>query len=59
MREIFGKEVVVINVGLDLFAEELEKATVPVQRVAWRPPAQGKKKVQDLLARIKKKKGKE
>jgi hypothetical protein len=31
----------VINVGLDLFADELEAQGAAVERVDWRPPAGG------------------
>jgi FdrA protein len=42
----------VINVGLELFAESLTAQHVPVIHLDWRPPAGGKKHLQDLLERL-------
>ncbi len=42
----------VINVGLELFAESLAAQSVPVIQLDWRPPAGGKKHLQDLLERL-------
>ncbi len=42
----------VINVGLELFAESLRAQAVPVVDLDWRPPAGGKKHLQDLLERL-------
>jgi len=42
----------VINVGLELFAESLAAQHVPVIHLDWRPPAGGKKHLQDLLERL-------
>ncbi|HEV8340121.1 MAG TPA: protein FdrA, partial [bacterium] len=42
----------VINVGLELFAESLAAQSVPVIHLDWRPPAGGKKHLQDLLERL-------
>ena len=41
----------VIHVGLEIFAEELERADVPVVHVDWRPPA-GTRDIAALLARL-------
>jgi hypothetical protein len=35
---LFGAELRVVNVGVDLFAEALSARGVPVSRVDWRPP---------------------
>jgi len=40
----------VINVGLESFAEDLERAAVPVLHVAWAPPAGGEPRKAALLA---------
>ena len=40
-----------INVGLDLFADELEAQGAAVERVDWRPPAGGDD-VAALLAQL-------
>lgn len=42
----------IINVGLELFAESLRAQAVPVVDLDWRPPAGGKKHLQDLLERL-------
>ena len=38
---LLGRPLRVANVGLDLFADELDRQGVPVTRVDWRPPAEG------------------
>ena len=43
------REVVVINIGLEIFAEDLERAGVPVVRMDWRPPAGGDHHLISLL----------
>jgi hypothetical protein len=40
-QEIFGTELHVANVGLDLFADTLAAQGIEPVRVAWRPPADG------------------
>lgn len=42
----------VVNVGLALFAEELEIQRVEVIHVDWRPPAGGDPRLVALLARL-------
>jgi hypothetical protein len=42
----------VVNVGLDLFADELARLGVPVVSVDWRPPAGGDPRLAALLARL-------
>ena len=42
----------VINVGLDGFAEELERQGVAVVRLDWQPPAGGDPKLADLLSKL-------
>lgn len=42
----------VINVGLDGFAEELERQSVAVVRLDWQPPAGGDPKLADLLSKL-------
>jgi hypothetical protein len=37
-RPLLGRPIRVANVGVDLFAEELIRQGVPVERVRWRPP---------------------
>ena len=40
----------VINLGLDVFALDLQAAGVPVVHVDWRPPAGGDPRLLALLA---------
>ncbi len=42
----------VINVGLEVFARELERQGDAVVRVDWRPPAGGDPKLADLLSKL-------
>ena len=49
--DILGQELRVINVGLEVFALELEAAGVAVVHVEWQPPA-GDATVAALLARL-------
>ena len=44
-----GRPLAVANAGVDLFADELERQGVPVERVEWRPPEPG---TADALARL-------
>jgi hypothetical protein len=42
----------VVNLGLGIFAEELERLGVPVTPVDWRPPAGGDARLASMLARL-------
>ena len=42
----------VVNIGLPGFAADLAAQGTPVVQVDWRPPAQGKKHLADLLSRL-------
>ena len=42
----------VVNIGLSGFAADLAAQSTPVVQVDWRPPAQGKKHLVDLLASL-------
>ena len=42
----------VVNVGLELFAEELRAEGVEVVQVDWRPPAGGDPRLAGLLERL-------
>jgi FdrA protein len=43
---------VVINVGLEGFAQDLRAQGVPVTYVQWQPPAGGDEKLARLLAKL-------
>src|SRR5262245_16875134 len=47
-----GREVRVVNVGLALFADTLDRLGVPVAHLDWRPPAGGDARLGALLARL-------
>ncbi len=49
---LLGRPLQVINLGLEGFAEELERQGVAVVRVDWRPPAGGDPKLADLLSKL-------
>ena len=48
----FPEPLRVINLGLEVFARELEAAGVPVVHVDWRPPAGGDAHLAALLAAL-------
>src|SRR4051794_41666897 len=49
VADLLGRPIAVANAGVDLFADELERQGVPVERVEWRPPAPG---TEEALARL-------
>jgi len=51
-QELLMDGPVVVNIGLKLFAENLEKADVPVQHVRWRIPPAVKPEVRDALRKL-------
>lgn len=51
MTAPFDQPVRVVNVGLEIFAEELETAGATVLHVDWRPPAGGAA-IAALLSRL-------
>ena len=52
IRELFGQEIRVVNVGLESFAGVLESLGVAVLHVQWVPPAGGGPERARLLARL-------
>ncbi|MGE0876340.1 MAG: DUF1116 domain-containing protein [Burkholderiales bacterium] len=51
-RQLLSGAPRVVNIGLASFARELAGQGIAVVQVDWRPPAQGKKDLGDLLARL-------
>jgi FdrA protein len=51
-RELLTEPIVVINLGLKKFAENLEAQDVEVVHVDWTPPAGGDQELIDLLHRL-------
>ena len=49
MADLLGRPLAVANAGVDLFADELERQEVRVERVEWRPPEPG---AEEALARL-------
>ena len=52
ISELFNKELVVINMGLDSFADNLRKEEVKVLPMDWKPPAGGDKRLISLLDKL-------
>lgn len=52
INELFRKDLKVINVGLDSFAENLRKEEVKVLQMDWKPPAGGDKRLISLLEKL-------
>jgi hypothetical protein len=52
INRLFKEDLVVINIGLESFAENLRKEGVRVLQMNWRPPAGGDKKLVSLLERL-------
>jgi hypothetical protein len=48
-KNILEQELIVINIGLPQFAENLRKQNIEVVHVDWRPPEVGDKEITDLL----------
>jgi len=48
----FGKELKVINIGLEIFKDALEAQHVPVAQVAWEKPIKLEKEYEDILSKI-------
>ena len=49
MADLLGRPLAVANAGVDLFADELARQQVRVERVEWRPPEPG---TAEALARL-------
>lgn len=47
--ELFRSELVVINVGIELFGEAIRSQNVKVVQVDWKPPAGGDQDMIDIL----------
>jgi len=51
-QTLLGTPIVVINLGLDQFAESLEDQGVEVVHVQWSPPAGGDEEMINLLDKL-------
>jgi len=54
INKLFDEELVVINMGLDAFGDNLKKEQVRVLLMNWKPPAGGNKKLISLLEKLDK-----
>jgi hypothetical protein len=52
INELFRKELKVINMGLDSFADTLRKEQVQVLQMDWKPRAGGNKRLISLLEKL-------
>jgi len=52
IMQLLKQTPVIINVGLEGFATDLEKQEVSVIHLDWRPPAGGDAELADLLSRL-------
>ena len=52
IKDLFEKELKIINIGLFSFKESLEEANFQVFQVNWEPPAGGDEEVLDALKKL-------
>ena len=52
VNDIFGKELKVLNIGLEQFCQDLKDQNVTAVQMDWRPPAGGDSEAADLLAAL-------
>jgi hypothetical protein len=52
INKLFNQDLVVVNMGLESFADNLKKEGVRAIQVNWKPPAGGNAKMAALLARL-------
>jgi hypothetical protein len=52
INHLFQEELVVINMGLDAFADALRKEKVKVLQMNWKPPARGDQRLISFLDRL-------
>ena len=52
MKDLRKKPLRVVNLGLEIFADELRDQNVPVTHVRWRPPAGGKPHLLEILEKL-------
>ncbi len=51
-KALLGRQLQVVNIGLELFVETLRRHRMPLVHLDWRPPAQGDAHLLDLLRRL-------
>lgn len=53
IKQLFSQSLRAINVGIELFSENLKKQGVITVHVIWKPPAGGDRELAKLLEKIK------
>jgi FdrA protein len=53
VKDLFSKKLVVVNIGLEVFAKTMKEQNVKTSHVAWKPPAGGDKKLAALLEKVR------
>ncbi len=51
-KELLGRQLQVVNIGLEVFTETLRRHDVPLVHLDWRPTAQGDAELLDLWQRL-------
>ena len=51
-KKLIGEELIVINIGLEIFAQSLEEQGIKVVHVDWSPPAGGDAEIIKLLDKL-------
>lgn len=49
VEDLFNRELVVINVGIELFGEAIARQNTSMTQVNWKPPAGGDQEMIDIL----------
>ena len=52
LNQLLNNPLIVINLGLDKFAQNLEDQGVEVMRVDWKPPAGGDQEMIEILDQL-------
>ncbi|SKC42534.1 fdrA domain protein [Maledivibacter halophilus] len=53
IKELFKKELNVVNIGLESFYMDLKKQNKKAIHLDWKPPAGGNEKMASLLSKLK------
>lgn len=53
INELFGKDINVVNVGIESFYNSLRDQKVDTVQVDWKPAAGGNEKLQAILDKLK------
>ena len=53
VSELCHSQIKVINIGLELFYDSLEKQGTPVIQVQWRPPLGGDERLAEIIRKMK------